>query len=100
MLYLMKTILKFVLCFNHQVVDWTRYNSNYLAIFIKSWVFFYSIYIIYRYTTSTVVLQEEAGMVQNEHSANYSIINNLKTKVFEGDWEAVETLLKENCNKE
>lgn len=39
-------------------------------------------------------------MVQNEHSANYSIINNLKTKVFEGDWEAVETLLKENCNKE
>ena len=55
---------------------------------------------LYRYTTSAIVLQEESGMSYNDNTNNYSVLNSLKAKILEGEWEVVETLLKDNIEKE
>lgn len=39
-------------------------------------------------------------MAHKDNSSKYSALNNLGTKVMEGDWEDVECLIKENCDEE
>ena len=39
-------------------------------------------------------------MGYNDNTNNYSVLNNLKAKISEGEWEIVETLLKDNIEKE
>lgn len=96
---LMRMILKYFRSFD-AIVDSTRYNTDYSSISFKSWVCLYLCGIWCRYTTSAVVLQEESGMAHKDNSSKYSALNNLGTKVMEGDWEDVECLIKENCDEE
>lgn len=39
-------------------------------------------------------------MSYNDNTNNYSVLNSLKAKILEGEWEVVETLLKDNIEKE
>ena len=74
-------------------------------------VLFYSIYhhmgigysfniMIFRYTTSAVVLQEESGLFTGDNTNRYPIIQKITKDVIAGEWDAVESALREYCRPE
>ena len=60
----------------------------------------YFCWTIFRYTTSAVVLQEESGLFTGDSTNRYPIIQKITKDVIAGDWDAVESALREYCRPE
>ncbi|KAK8809013.1 hypothetical protein WA171_001141 [Blastocystis sp. BT1] len=51
-------------------------------------------------STSAVVLQEESGLVSRDHSNRIPVVKELRTRVMNGEWEMVESIVKEQFDEE
>lgn len=56
--------------------------------------------ILFSYTTSAVVLEEESGLFTGDNTNRYPIIQKITKDVIAGEWDAVESALREYCRPE
>lgn len=52
------------------------------------------------YNMAAVVLQDESGMVSRDHSNRIPVIQELRSNITSGEWEKVESILKESFNEQ
>lgn len=51
------------------------------------------------YNMAAIVLQDESGMVSRDHSNRIPIIRELRSNIMNGEWEKVESILKESFHE-
>ena len=60
----------------------------------------YLLRMVRSYSTSAVVLQEESGLFTGDNSNRYPIIQTISDNVIAGEWEKVESALREHSQPE